>query len=239
MNYANAIPIKWKIKRKRFAFSKKKRNINSSFKKKSLWFRLIGKVIAPLRSIRQEVKLSNSGGWKKKTEEVLTSLMQMILSNMIGHIGLPAILSKLVTDHDEFGDFRFVILGMLDTYHFEETILHTANKLMARDISSAIQNLIRKRNRGVHPKRGHCPVCKLRLYSTAKQSEILLFYCGHPFHKDCVSPTKADSDQRFCPICLSKQKSKSQEPQPQKRSNPQPQKRTNPQPIKKDQTTKK
>jgi len=39
--------------------------------------------------------------------------MRLILSSMMGHVQLRAILDKIVSDHgaDEFGDFRWILSG--------------------------------------------------------------------------------------------------------------------------------
>ncbi len=41
----------------------------------------------------------------------------------------------------QFGEFRATILGMLDTYKYEERILNTANNLMAQDVQSRVRVL--------------------------------------------------------------------------------------------------
>ncbi len=42
-----------------------------------------------------------------------------------------------------FGEFRATILGMLDTYKYEERILNTANSLMEDDVRKRVRVLHR------------------------------------------------------------------------------------------------
>ena len=77
--------------------------------------------------------------------------MHTVLSSMNGYISLPSILNKIVKDHgkDEFGDFKTVILGMLDTYTYEDTILKIANKLVLKDSYTAYKEFIKSNSKGI------------------------------------------------------------------------------------------
>jgi hypothetical protein len=51
----------------------------------------------------------------KRSKQGLEEAMRVILSNMMGHVKLRAILDKIVQEHgaDEFGDFRWILSGAL------------------------------------------------------------------------------------------------------------------------------
>ncbi len=51
----------------------------------------------------------------KRSKQGLEEAMRVILSNMMGHVQLRAILDKIVQEHgaDEFGDFRWILSGAL------------------------------------------------------------------------------------------------------------------------------
>lgn len=70
--------------------------------------------------------------WKiKGCDEILRKLFSIfikeIVEGMIGYVRLPTVMMKLLSDngHQEFGDFKATILGMLGTYDFERRILVT------------------------------------------------------------------------------------------------------------------
>ncbi len=147
----------------------------------------------------------------------LTNFMKMVLTSMMGGIALPSILSKIVGDHgnDEFGDFKFIIVEILDTYSFERAILHTANRLIERDMHEATRNLFHKRAKGYRVKPTSCGLCShplnpLKSAQTIKSNSnnnnnsnndpnaSVIFFCGHSFHKQCIrassSSSSTDSD---------------------------------------------
>lgn len=57
--------------------------------------------------------------------KLFSRFIKEIVEGMIGYVRLPTIMSKLLSDNgsQEFGDFKFTILGMLSTYGFERRIL--------------------------------------------------------------------------------------------------------------------
>jgi len=111
---------------------------------RSLWFSLFDVLIRRLRHVKAQIK-SFSGSLPpfavRKMYASLTTIMRTVLTSMMGNIALPSILSKIVSDNgsDEFGDFKFIILEILDNYTFERAILHTANRLIERDMQSNTQ----------------------------------------------------------------------------------------------------
>ena len=57
----------------------------------------------------------------------------------------------LVCLQAEFGEFRATILGMLETYKYEQRILRTANNLMEDDVRKRVRVLHRVRWVAPHP----------------------------------------------------------------------------------------
>lgn len=132
-------------------------------------------------------------------EEFLTPLMSIILSSMIGFIKLESILFKIVKEHgdNELGDFKPIILSMLDTYTYEKEILKIANHLIENDTNSAIMELKKKRTKGYKPKSKECGICNTSiLYSSIP---IIIFFCGHSFHQSCIN-FNGEINQ-VCPFC--------------------------------------
>jgi len=169
----------------------------------TLWFKLLDIIVEPHRQFREQIKTSEKATeGVRKTDRKLTEFMQTVLSSMMSSVALPSILNKIVKDHgkDEFGDFKFIILGMLDTYTYETTILKIVNKLITRDMFSAENDLVKKRTRGLRPTNRRCSMCS-RSFLDKTESNLVIFHCGHSYHKTCI-PVQSDTGKSLnCPIC--------------------------------------
>jgi hypothetical protein len=134
----------------------------------------------------------------QRMQQCFTQLMRFLLSSMNGYVALPSILSKIVKDHggDEFGDFKFIIVDMLDTCNFEKTILQTANRLVQHDMHNGIKEYQRNRSKAFRPKSNLCGVCGVRLASSKRDNPISVYFCGHSYHSVCV-----EKHNNVCPVC--------------------------------------
>ncbi|CAN0446351.1 unnamed protein product [Ectocarpus sp. 8 AP-2014] len=72
---------------------------------------------------------------------VLDALLQRTLSSMAGYVPLPAIVKKVVSDHagSSLGEFRHVILAMLDTYSYDTAIHRTAASLLFESLRTVVR----------------------------------------------------------------------------------------------------
>eukprot|EP00752_Nemacystus_decipiens_P007971 g7124.t1 len=72
---------------------------------------------------------------------VLDALLQRTLSSMAGYVPLPAIVKKVVSDHagSSLGEFRHVILAMLDTYSYDTAIHRTAASLLFDSLRTVVR----------------------------------------------------------------------------------------------------
>ncbi|CAM9755154.1 unnamed protein product, partial [Scytosiphon promiscuus] len=72
---------------------------------------------------------------------VLDALLQRTLSSMAGYVPLPAIVKKVVSDHagNSLGEFRHVILAMLDTYSYDTAIHRTAASLLFDSLRGVVR----------------------------------------------------------------------------------------------------
>jgi len=115
-----------------------------STESEGLWFTLLDSFVVPQRNTRKEINrhYRRVPEHLLKMQSFLTELiMDGVLKRMMGEVSFPAILGKIVKDHgkDEFGEFRYTICGMLETYRFEETTLHTAYLTLESDIFRAFE----------------------------------------------------------------------------------------------------
>eukprot|EP00903_Cladosiphon_okamuranus_P007783 g7532.t1 len=72
---------------------------------------------------------------------VLDALLQRTLSSMAGYVPLPAIVKKVVSDHagSSLGEFRHVILAMLDTYSYDTAIHRSAASLLFDSLRTVVR----------------------------------------------------------------------------------------------------
>ena len=177
-----------------------------------LWFLLIDALVLPLRKLRHDPKDSSIIDTSAPSTNLHTCLnyfLKKILYHMLGYVALPAILSKIVNDHgtEEWADFKLVILGMLDTYTYEKSILQIANHLINQDLFNTTRDLYKKRSKALRTKVSLCNACQTRVAiheqsnSKTAASTFLVFFCGHVYHKSCL--TEKSTSQTYCPQCSS------------------------------------
>lgn len=138
-------------------------------------------------------------------EIALVRNVRTALSQMMGFVALPSILRKITQDHatDQFRDYRDTIVGMLDNYRYEKSILITVNKLFENDLFTNIERLHDMQSKGVIPSSERCGKCYKALIDPTDVSqrigsgqEISIFPCGHSFHTSCMNGIVD-----HCPIC--------------------------------------
>ena len=86
-------------------------------------------------------------------QNILSTLVKLVLAEMKGSVPLNIVLNKIMADHAkaEFREFKDTILSMLDTYRYEERILQTANNLMEDDVQKRVRVLHKVRPRAGLP----------------------------------------------------------------------------------------
>jgi len=141
----------------------------------------------------------------------LTSLARKTLETMMNLVKIPNIIEKILHDHenDEFGDFRTIILGILEMYVFETSMLQSANRLFESDICNSLEELMGLKSKA-HVIIAPCDLCGVPLSKPVEISApggngpqninripqaTVAFRCGHVFHIACCQ------NSSFCQIC--------------------------------------
>lgn len=206
-----------------------------------LWFKLLDAVVIPLRRLksqRNRMKVTKPNfnaaaggpGQKmdalKRSKQGLEEAMRVILSNMMGHVQLRAILDKIVQEHgaDEFGDFRWILSAMTDQYSYEISTMRTVLHLVQGDTNRSVQQLYKAQRRGVSSAGSTCSQCRRPFLDSSAltaqpagteageaegQAEVVmpagvaLFPCTHAFHAPCLGRARA------CPLCSKQKRPKS------------------------------
>jgi hypothetical protein len=121
-----------------------------------------------------------------KTKQTFNFLMREVLRQMMTYVALPSILDKIVRDHarSEFAEFKDVIYNMLDTYHYESSILGLTNRVLERDMFEATTALRKRRLKPYVAADRKCMNCMQ--YFANKPSGLLIYPCGHAFHRSCL-----------------------------------------------------
>nr|KAF6384137.1 VPS8 subunit of CORVET complex [Pipistrellus kuhlii] len=157
-------------------------NLNQQ-QREALWFPLLEAMMAPQ-------KLSSSAT-PHLHSEALKSLTMQVLNSMAAFIALPSILQRILQDpvygKGKLGEIQGLILGMLDTFNYEQTLLETTTSLLNQDLHWSLCNLRASVTRGLNPKQDYCSIC-LQQYKRHQETadEIIVFSCGHLYHSFCL-----------------------------------------------------
>uniref|UniRef100_A0A3Q3W7P0 RING-type domain-containing protein n=1 Tax=Mola mola TaxID=94237 RepID=A0A3Q3W7P0_MOLML len=122
---------------------------------------------------------------------VLKELTMKVLNCMSSFISLPAIIQRILQDpvygKGKLAEIQGLILGMLDTFNYEQTLLETTTSLLNHDLHWSLAHLRAAVTRGLHPRQDYCNIC-LQQYKRRQDAaeEIVVFSCGHLYHIQCL-----------------------------------------------------
>uniref|UniRef100_A0A4W4F5V2 RING-type domain-containing protein n=1 Tax=Electrophorus electricus TaxID=8005 RepID=A0A4W4F5V2_ELEEL len=149
----------------------------------ALWFPLLEAMMSPQKLLK--------GPSAKHTSEALKELTMKVLNSMSSFIALPAIIQRILQDpvygKGKLAEIQGLILGMLETFNYEQTLLETTTSLLNSDLHWSLAHLRKAVSRGLHPRQDHCNIC-LQQYKRRQESEeeIIIFSCGHLYHCQCL-----------------------------------------------------
>ncbi|XP_028835782.1 vacuolar protein sorting-associated protein 8 homolog isoform X2 [Denticeps clupeoides] len=151
--------------------------------REALWFSLLEAMMSPQKLLK--------GSDAKQTSEVLKEFTMQVLNSMSSFIALPAIIHRILQDPvygtGKLAEIQGLILGMLDTFNYEQTLLETTTSLLNHDLHWSLSHLRAAVSRGLHPRQDHCNIC-LQQYRRRQEGEdeIIIFSCGHLYHCQCL-----------------------------------------------------
>ncbi|XP_063789062.1 vacuolar protein sorting-associated protein 8 homolog isoform X2 [Pseudophryne corroboree] len=151
--------------------------------REALWFPLLEAMMSPQ-------KLLNSSSTQLYSEP-LKSLTMEVLNSMAAYISLPSILQRILQDpvygRGKLGEIQGLVLGMLDTFNYEQTLLETTTNLLNQDLHWSLRNLKASITKALVPKQDYCCVC-LQQYKKRQEAsdDIIVFSCGHLYHSVCL-----------------------------------------------------
>ncbi|XP_059214948.1 vacuolar protein sorting-associated protein 8 homolog isoform X2 [Centropristis striata] len=148
-----------------------------------LWFPLLETMMASQKLVK--------GLNAEHTFEVLKELTMKVLNCMSSFISLPAIIQRILQDpvygKGKLAEIQGLILGMLDTFSYEQTLLETTTSLLNHDLHWSLAHLHAAVTKGLHPRQDYCNIC-LQQYKRRQDSAdgIIVFSCGHLYHFQCL-----------------------------------------------------
>jgi len=165
--------------------------------RENLWFPLLESVMAPQRHVK-DTHSSHFNAYKELTKEVLSSMM--------AYISLPSILQKIMQDptysSGKFSEVKELVLGMLDTYNYEMTLLETTHKLLGRDLYLQYDQERKYLRKGYMPASRKCYLCFSSFdVNAAKDNKLALFRCGHSYHYQCLQGSVGIGEEFLCLMC--------------------------------------
>ncbi|KAK0150230.1 Vacuolar protein sorting-associated protein 8 [Merluccius polli] len=183
-------------------------NLNQQ-QREVLWFPLLEAMMAPQKLLR--------GPNSVHTSEALKELTMKVLNAMSSFIPLPDIIQRILQDpvygKGRLAEIQGLILGMLDTFNYEQTLLETTTSLLNHDLHWSLAHLRASVSRGLVPRQDSCNICMLQYKRRHDAPEqIVVFSCGHLYHcqclqaKDCGSGVASERPQQWsCFKCSSNQ----------------------------------
>ncbi|XP_067297599.1 vacuolar protein sorting-associated protein 8 homolog [Pseudorasbora parva] len=178
--------------------------------REALWFPLLEAMMSPQKLLKSADA--------KHISDALKELTMKVLNSMSSFIAPPAIIQRILQDpvygKGKLAEIQGLILGMLETFNYEQTLLETTTNLLNSDLHWSLSHLRKAVSRGLHPRQDHCNIC-LQQYKRRQESEeeIIIFSCGHLYHCQCLQRKEAGvlSERQYswsCYKCTSSQGSR-------------------------------
>ncbi|KAG1714892.1 Vacuolar protein sorting-associated protein 8 [Nymphon striatum] len=175
--------------------------------REALWFPLFEALTIPQRKLKDSLAAYLP---------VFKDVTRYLLNSMMGYISVPSILEKIMKDPaysgGKLGEIRDMIMGMLETYSYEQTLLHLTNNLLCSDLHNRLSNLHTIANKGYVSHSNKCSLCHKSFLSAG--SQVIIFRCGHSFHASCIQDNEPNlkplfgQEMWFCYLCRKPTKQK-------------------------------
>lgn len=171
--------------------------------KEKIWFSLFDEVMRPIQSLFQESETENE---KKKNirkydeaKMFFKNLGSYIINNMVGYVNLTTIIDRMICDPlygaSNFGDIKHLMLKMMEICAYEQILLNKTNDLVSNDVYIKMSALKSISSKSYSSLSNFCQSCSKQLDWDTQVNEVLIFHCGHSFHRLCLDPIE------ICSVC--------------------------------------
>ncbi|XP_061914990.1 vacuolar protein sorting-associated protein 8 homolog isoform X3 [Entelurus aequoreus] len=150
---------------------------------KELWFSLLEILMASQKQMKRPPAANMS--------EVLKDLTMKVFNSMSSFISLPDIIQLILQDHlygeGQVAEIHGLLLGMLNTFNYEQTLFETTTRLLNNDLHWSLAHLRTAVTKGLHPRQDYCHICIQQCKRWHNSTdEIIIFNCGHLYHIQCL-----------------------------------------------------
>ena len=126
---------------------------------------------------------------------------------MTSYVPMPVVLQKVMQDQTysggKFGEIKGMILGMIENYNYELTLLETTTNILRTDLHGQYDQEIKLLSQAYKPMATICQLClrDFNVSTSAKGKEMILFQCQHVFHQSCLEGTVGFDEELSCVKC--------------------------------------
>jgi hypothetical protein len=166
--------------------------------RQALWFPTFDRV----HDLQRKYKDSRN----ERLMELYNTMIGDILNAMLGYVSLQNILQKIIQDPSyQFKDIKQLMMGILETYNYEETLLKKTNHILIHDVRQSLDNLCALVQQGVSPHSGQCVICSrpADCLADGSKDDVVVFSCGHLYHASCLGLDTDDPGHlnHSCIVC--------------------------------------
>jgi len=156
-----------------------------------LWLLLLNHVHEIVRKIPKE---SQNIGVIIRT---LSNCVEKFLSLLMEYVEMEELLIPIAETCGEFkiANFKELFNTAIISYVLQERILSSAKELLAKQVLTGFNTLIRERHKGILVNVQECVKCNMPIEVTIG-TEFMPFSCGHVYHVECTSCFNE------CEVCL-------------------------------------
>jgi len=196
-----------------FNFCQRHSALMTEVDRERIWLTLLDHLLAPQRTTKSSTILA--GNFNSFVNSLfifffmvffivigLRQATQQIVSGVQGQVSLTKVLARLIEEPETtggtLGDIRQLIMGLLDNYTYETTLLRIGTRLLQGDVHGLLLQRCRQSVRGIALRNFSCSLCRHpldQLQNDDSASRIVAFHCRHAFHSICLS------SQDFCIAC--------------------------------------
>merc|ERR1712226_273450 len=132
--------------------------------KDKIWFELLESIIKP-----QRILYTKRSVISKRQLQPFKDAVKHVVNSALGYVSLRTLIETIVTDQvyqdDSFGDVREFFVGMLEMYHYEETLMKASCLAFRSDVHNRLSNLQKVSKKGVSSRKNdvRCDLCRKHL----------------------------------------------------------------------------
>uniref|UniRef100_A0A8C7KN03 Vacuolar protein sorting-associated protein 41 homolog n=1 Tax=Oncorhynchus kisutch TaxID=8019 RepID=A0A8C7KN03_ONCKI len=131
-----------------------------------------------------------------------------LLNNIGTHVD-PILLIHRIKEGMEIPNLRDSLVKILQDYNLQILLREGCKKILVADSLSLLQKMHRTQMRGVRvDEENICESCHASILPSdmAQNFSVVVFYCRHMFHKECLPSPGTIPGVQFCNICSAKRR---------------------------------